>query len=390
VNVNDGCVMNSEETKTTTTTSFGIIQSTMEGLIPTTITQCPETFMDYSEIDTDRDLHGKVESMVTKRLDNSIGNIKEQDKILETIAGTLWNPAQAEGKYFLANLIWENTFHIIYEWEQNHPGQRVHKGTGYYFWAVTCIQAGALEKGFLLMHQALEEDKNSYGVPDPPTPAHAFVTLNHKKKSQYFRDKVMQVAQFVDEKLIEYRSERGMVLSFSDFRAKFLKNKTLQEEVFSFVYEAFHLRVLSTDIHQNLTHNTFGSLSQTKTLLSLCLIIENVIALKNPKKRQFSDHIIFLCNQAGLSLNINKVKEQLNHEGFKKDFPGTLQKIIDSKYTFLDGSPLLLIEGDLAITYGFRNFGAHRLEDQPIIYKRFAEFVQKILNVLFFSIEKLY
>jgi|SRR5918996_1351579 hypothetical protein len=34
----------------------------------------------------------------------------------------------------------------------------IHKGSAYYFWAVTCILKEDLEKGFLLMHQALEED----------------------------------------------------------------------------------------------------------------------------------------------------------------------------------------------------------------------------------------
>jgi len=48
------------------------------------------------------------------------------------------------------------------------------------------------------------------------------------------------------------------------------------------------------------------------------------------------------------------------------------------------------IEEDLTITYGFRNFGAHRIEDQPVVYKNFDKISERILNALFFSIEKLY
>ncbi len=40
--------------------------------------------------------------------------------------------------------------------------------------------------------------------------------------------------------------------------------------------------------------------------------------------------------------------------------------------------------------YGFRNFGAHKVEDQPVVYQNFDEISRRILNALFFSIEKLY
>lgn len=381
--------MSSNSDKKTTYTPFGIINNIMEGIAPATVTQCPEAILASQTMGIKGPLSAELKFDIVEGLDNSIGNVKAQDKVFEIIAGTFWKPAIVEGKYLLAESIWNDIFQIVYEWEHTHPGQRVHKGTGYYFWAVTCIQAGVLEKGFLLMHQALEEDMISYGIPNPPTPAYALVTLDHEKKDQYFRDKVEQTAQFVEEKLRIYLSTRSKLLSFPDFRAKFLNETTLQEEVFSFVYEAFHLRVLLKEISPNLTKNTYSSLLQAKTLLNLCLVIDNVIKQKNPNQKQFSDHIIFLSNQANLNLNDNRVKQKLNGS-FRDDFPDTVQKIISSQYLFQDRSSLTPMEEDLALSYGFRNFGAHRLEDQPVIYENFAELVQRILNVLFSSVELLY
>ncbi len=48
------------------------------------------------------------------------------------------------------------------------------------------------------------------------------------------------------------------------------------------------------------------------------------------------------------------------------------------------------IEEDMAIVYALRHFGAHKLESQSIIYLRFPDICSRILNVFFFSIEKLY
>jgi len=75
---------------------------------------------------------------------------------------------------------------------------------------------------------------------------------------------------------------------------------------------------------------------------------------------------------------------------FKSNFSNTLQSLLSSQYRFQDRTAPQSIEEDLTITYGFRNFGAHRIEDQPVVYKNFDKISERILNALFFSIEKLY
>ena len=96
----------------------------------------------------------------------------------------------------------------------------------------------------------------------------------------------------------------------------------------------------------------------------------------------------FLSSRSSLNLNDQKIGELNN--SFKDNFSNTLQKLLSSQYQFQDETKLQPIEEDLAITYGFRNFGAHKVEYQPVIYQNFDEISRRILNALFFSVEKLY
>ena len=246
------------------------------------------------------------------------------------------------------------------------------------------------------MHQALEEDKKTHQTKTPKTPAYSFVTLDYENQNQFFRPKVREIAKFLDENYLNsYRSSRGGSLTLSDFKTKFLEESALQEVVFYFIFELFRLKKLITEIDQKLTQNVFSSLLQANTILNFCIIVENVI--KKQKKYQnkklnaltIKPLLEFLSSNSSLNLHKNDNLKYLNDD-FGKDFSKTVQELIKSQYQFQDGTTPQPIEEDLAITYGFRNFGAHKVEDQPVVYQNFDEISRRILNALFFSIEKLY
>ena len=52
--------------------------------------------------------------------------------------------------------LWQIAIEITKNREGKNYGKRIHKGTVYYFWRVTCILKEDFEKGFLLMHQNLD------------------------------------------------------------------------------------------------------------------------------------------------------------------------------------------------------------------------------------------
>lgn len=305
----------------------------------------------------------------------------------------LWQNFIEQKHFKNAEHLWGEVLKIVYKWENEN--KRIHKGTPYYFWGVTCILNGDLEKGFLLMHQALEEDKEAGKTNTPNTPAYAFVTLDYEKQNQFFRPKVEEIAKFVEKKLNAYRSSRKGTLTLSDFKSRFLEKSDLLEVVFYFVFASFHLKKLLKEVDQRVTQNVFSSLLQANTIFDLCLIVENTIKKQNKyRNKNLNGQTIgpileFLSSKSLLNLHKKDNLKNLKDD-FENGFSKTVQRLLDSQYHFQNGTTPKPIEEDLAVTYGFRNFGAHKIEGQPVVYQNFDKIAQRVLNALFFSIENLY
>ena len=61
------------------------------------------------------------------------------------------------------------------------------------------------------MHQALDEDKKNR--PDELSPAHAFVRLDYTQQEQYFRNKIIEITGFLEQRLKLYQSLRSGALT---------------------------------------------------------------------------------------------------------------------------------------------------------------------------------
>ncbi|MBE0433173.1 hypothetical protein IBX73_06875 [candidate division WOR-3 bacterium] len=327
--------------------------------------------------------------------DTNINNYGLHDSFFQNFT-IIWQSFMIQGRYRDGEYIWNMAADIANEWESKHQNGRIHKGTPYYFWGGTCIASGDLERGFLLVHQALEEDRktleeNKQPPPnlDSRTPAYAFVTLDYEKQDQFFLPIVKEIVEILEHKLIEYRESNRGALELSDLKLNFLENHDLREEVFYCIFNIFRLRNLLGNIDQRLTQNAFSSLLHANVIFAFCLIIDNILKQNNPNQRKWKlrDHYIDLPI---LSVNFDPDKMDALNNDFKRDFSTTLCNLLNSHYRFQVQPTLTSIEEDLAITYGFRNFGAHRMEVQPVIYNNFTEIATRVLYTLFYSIEKLY
>jgi len=301
----------------------------------------------------------------------------------------IWEDLLRRQHYEGAKEIWDIALSLAFEWESSNKPYRIHKGTPYYFLGVTAILNEELENGFLFMHQALEEDRKTHNSQTPPTAAYFFVTLDFTKQAQFFRIKVEEIGRYLSDRIEEYRKIRAGALNISDFKTKFLECTDLSEEVFLFVYLLFRLKKLILETDNRLKQNVFSSLVHAKILFDICLVTEKAVEYKNPESKKgtklfFPDEIKFLSREASLSVGKSTIKK-LNTD-FRNDFAKTLCDMLTSKYYL----KLSKIEEDLAITYGIRNFGAHRLEDEPVFYQDMEELAQRLLNGLFFCIEKLF
>ena len=266
--------------------------------------------------------------------------------------------------------LWNDVLKLAYNWEEK-TGERIHKGTPYYFLGVTLILRKDLDRGFLMMHQALEEDKRSFKDSYTQYPAYFFVTLNYEN-DQYFRQQILVIANYIDERLESYRESGRGSLNMSDFKSRFLMETKLQESVFYFVFSVFRIRRLVVETNLKHTQNVFGSLLQANIIFDLCLVIETILKNKippdpDPRKRYVMFYLLEkLSAKSSLSLNKDKLK-QINGS-FNTNFKTTLESLLESRYEFQDRTEPQQIETDLAIAYGFRNFGAHKIEYHSIIY----------------------
>jgi hypothetical protein len=294
--------------------------------------------------------------------------------------------------FFYAEQIWEFAVSISKKWEEQNQNRKIHKGAGYYFLAVTCILKEDLEKGFLLMHQALEEDRKNVNPTNiQGTPAYSFVILDYEQQNQFFRKKVLEMAKFIEQKLNNYQNSRNGKLTMAEFKVKFLQNPGLIELVFLFVFELFHLKKLLSENRQGLTQNIYGSMLMVQSIFTFSLLIDNIIKnkyiIQDPNKQQrFMDLLIFLSGKA--NLNLDKSKMQDINRMSTHDFHHTLDYLLNSHPLFK--TKLQVIEEDIAISYGFRNTAAHKIRDRPYIHLNFNEIVDRLFNVFFLAVEKLY
>jgi hypothetical protein len=239
------------------------------------------------------------------------------------------------------------------------------------------------------MHQALEEDERTLASANPNTPAYFFTTLDYDKAEQYFRPKLIEISQYLSQLLNNYHNERSGTLSLPDFKRDFLDNNTLREEIFIFVYSLFKLKKLLIDTDKKIQQNELSAIFHSKLFFDISLIIEKLIEYKNPSssinnKLMFYDEIVFL-RQSGLITFSQSQFEQFNVD-FNNNFKSTLKLILSKKYSI----NIPNIEEDLIIAYRIRNFAAHKIQTENVFYEENNAICQRLFNVLFYIIEKLY
>lgn len=304
----------------------------------------------------------------------------------------LWQILMQNGSFFSAEQVWQLAVHIAIQWETlNQSKYIVHKGAAYYFWAVTCILKEDLEKGFLLMHQALEEDKKNRSNELTYAPAHVFVRLDYRQQDQYFRNKILEVTEFLEHRLNLYQSSRNGALSLDQLKSEFLDNKDLIDETFLLVYHLFHIKKLISESNQGLTQNTYGSILMMQIIFTFILVIDNVIKKKykskDPHKQNLVHLLEYLSKESNLTMDIGKLKEIGNRAS--KDLQSVLIDLLNSKLIFKN-SKLKEIENDVGIVYALRNPAAHKIRDRPFIHQNFKQIVDRLFNVFFLVVEKLY
>jgi hypothetical protein len=275
----------------------------------------------------------------------------------------------------------------VLEFEMNNPGREAHKGTAYYFWGITSILKGDIDKGYTLMHQAVEEDIATTSNQFPNTPAYALASLNFAKLDQAFRTWVTQQAQFINKRLSNYSIQYSRDFTLEILRTRFLNSPPSTDIVFLFAYTIARLMRLSSTPAHTLQSRFSGQLL-INLFFDITLSIEAAAKAKNPAGKSFIDHAKFITRKTNNPLTIDKLKK-LNGE-FIGDFDTTLKAAVDGTFVFPDGTSLNRTQSDIAVAYGIRNKGAHDVSSSPTVWKEFKKIEQILLNVLFMTVDFTY
>jgi len=299
----------------------------------------------------------------------------------------LWNQLLRTGQLNRAEELWKMAVSIALEWEEQHQGNHIHKGTPFYFWGMTAILRGDIDLGYALMHRAVEEDVRATGNAFPGTPAFALVTLNSQKVDQAFRAWVLQKASFIENFLNNFRNMYQRNLTLNDVQNRFLLNPPNRDSVFLLSYAVARFLRLE-QIPQYALESEFASQLYLNLLFDITLVIDTAVKQHNPMHWRFIEQATFLSQQAQLGITQNALGEI--NGNFQNNFDGTLRALLDNNYTLQGGNQILNLERDLAVVYGIRNFAAHNLTTVRAVGERFKEIRQSTFNILFLIIETLY
>jgi len=307
----------------------------------------------------------------------------QHDSFFENFS-IVWQRWMQAGRLAQAEELWKLGLRPALAWESGDANRRVHKGTPYYFWGMTAILRGDLDKGYALMHQAVEEDVITYGQDSPPSPAFAFATLDAMKPDQAFRGWLLDQAKLVSTFLDSYTRTTGRSFDLNSFQKRFLANGSNRDAAFSLAHALARLMNLVA-IPDYARHSRFASQLQIQVLFDITLVIDAAIRPYNAPEWSFIKHAELLAQRASLTLKQIQLREV--NGLFKSDFEGTLSGFLDERITLSDGSVPKGLVRDICVAYGLRNYGVHQVTSAMSLPRRFDECAKRIFNVLFLSVE---
>ncbi len=317
------------------------------------------------------------------------GLLAEQglDRYLENFL-PLW---QASGKRNRA--LWSATLRTIVSWEQR-SGRTFPKTTLFYHWAESHLIHGDVDRGFILMSRSNEEEQRVSGTAARRSPAAAFLRLDDQEPTD-LRGLSYDMVQFVRRRLDLYATQRHGQLTYVELRTKFLdvEGTRFADVRLFFAHAVFKLMKLRL-IHQlnDIADHHLAPMIFTSAIASFLLVVDR--AFKEalyPRGRMtasFLDHL-----EALKGLGPHEAYRYRNRIGnsrlFDENFNNVLGVLLDGRYRDERGESLEPLERDVVLAYRLRNYSAHSVKSQRVLWERFPEVLQPLFNSFFLAVEKL-
>lgn len=290
--------------------------------------------------------------------------------------------------------LWEFAVEIAVTWEEAHPGQRLHKGTGYYFAGVRSIELGDIERGFLYMHRAVEEDRRSTGSDFPARPAFWFVTLDPRDPHQAYHTKVTEFEQYVRQHLRAYRGSRRGRLTLDRIRQRVIRAPKLLDVMATIGHCTARVLRMREVTAVTGASGTFATSLLSQLVLETCFVIEALVVPKvklTPSQPRLPENVreVLLRYPSGHGISFPQRKFDALAKEVKRDVEATIQSLLTSRQ--VPGVPTLTKrESDLAVFYAIRNKSAHALARPQATSKYFDDIIRRLFFAVFAAMEGLY
>ncbi len=300
----------------------------------------------------------------------------------------IWMRYLEKGRLSDGQALWSRILHKTTEWEQSQ-GIRIHKGSALYFWGVTAIIQGELDKGFFLMHSAFQEDVLTQNKLLPQTPAFMFVTLDHQDTRQFFYGFVKALADHLTTFFPLYQLSRGSNLDLDEFQNRFLRRPPSIHAVFSFTHSLSKLWFLSK-LPTFALQGDFAGQFELNVLFDLILVVDKALKYKHPVPGtwRYLELADCLATKAGLGISKTDLIDANNRAD--TDLDQTIADLANGVFQFSDGNSRHRLACDLTLSYILRNYAAHNLSSFPSIWQYFDSLRQAVMSVLFLTVDEMY
>lgn len=309
----------------------------------------------------------------------------DQDRYFNNFTA-YWMRRLQQGHFRAASHIWPWALRPVLAYE-SASGKLIHKGSPYFFWAMSSLLNSDLDVGYLLLNRAFEEDIRTHGSVSPNTPGLAVATLDDTVLDNILRPYVQMQAAALERRLSTFRAKYRRALTLQQFRAKFLALPQLRQTVSMFSYALARAERFVT-FDPQLWIGTFPSQIAFDTVFDLCLVVDDALHQKNPSKWKFFDHALFLSKAGALGLQRSELTAI--NQAFAGGFTPTLSALLSGTFAIGEGAPLNGVARSVAITYGCRNRGAHTISSTGLTATDYTATVDHILYTLCFTVDVLY
>lgn len=295
-------------------------------------------------------------------------------------------------QHFAAD-VWRQVISLVRKWEDSNAPKTLHKGTPYYFWGAMALESLDVDTALMAMHNALREDKANQ-KDWRGKPAHYFFSINDSQDLQYFKPFVDGMAGFVKRRLDEYHGSRGGKLDYPSLRSRFLDaaSPDIEDLRHFFVYGVIRLWRLRILEKAGVGDSRMAPMIFLNALMALLLVLDT-LADRLTGADMMSGHTYELASRMGWAKPPTQKEAYIEdlevNQRRDKDFRVWLAELLDGKYRTKSGRVLDPLEADFALSWGIRNFAAHTVTSQEILWENFIRVLQAIFNSLFITVELL-